>query len=109
MPNGANSCWSFRKTSSLRRPNTYAGSALHVMLFLEHPVRTLCIFKGVWSCHCQRALLGYHYRVVFFSTVSRAGTYDPRVAVGSEAQDFTRSVVPPPSGHRLADRVPDGP
>ena len=24
IPNGANSCWSFRKTSSFRRPNTYA-------------------------------------------------------------------------------------
>jgi hypothetical protein len=26
MPDGANSCWSFRKTSSCRRPNTYANT-----------------------------------------------------------------------------------
>lgn len=42
-------------------------------------------------------------RPVFFSTAYHAGTYYPRVAVGSEAQDFTLSVVPPSSGRRLED------
>ena len=28
------------------------GSALHVMLFLENPIQTLCIFKGLQSHHC---------------------------------------------------------
>ena len=37
------------------------GSALHVMLFLENLIRALLIFNGLLSCHCQRALLVYHY------------------------------------------------
>src|SRR5262249_15799603 len=37
------------------------GSALHVMLCLANPMRTLFVFNGLRSCHCQRASLGYHY------------------------------------------------
>ena len=32
------------------------------MLFLENLIRALLIFNGLRSRHCQRALLGYHYR-----------------------------------------------
>jgi hypothetical protein len=39
------------------------GSALHVILFLENLIRALLIFNGLRSCYCQRALLGYHYRI----------------------------------------------
>jgi transposase InsO family protein len=38
------------------------GSALHVMLFLENILQVLFIFNGLRRRHCQRALLGYHYR-----------------------------------------------
>jgi hypothetical protein len=32
------------------------------MLFLENLIRALLIFNELRSRHCQRALLGYHYR-----------------------------------------------
>ena len=38
------------------------GSALHVMLLLENPICTSFIFNELRRRHCQRALLGYHYR-----------------------------------------------
>jgi hypothetical protein len=31
------------------------------MLFLENHIRVLLIFNRLRCCHCQRALLGYHY------------------------------------------------
>jgi Plasmid encoded RepA protein len=40
----------------------YGGSALHVMLFLVCLMSSLCIFNGLSSDMCPRALLGYHYR-----------------------------------------------
>src|SRR5262249_49251915 len=42
-------------------PGDRSGSALHVMLLLENLMRTLFVFNGLRSCHCRRALLGYHY------------------------------------------------
>ena len=39
------------------------GRALHGMLFLENPMRTLFVFNGLRSYHSRPALLGYHYRV----------------------------------------------
>jgi hypothetical protein len=33
------------------------------MLFLENLIRALLIFNGLRSCHCQRALLVYHYPI----------------------------------------------
>jgi hypothetical protein len=38
------------------------GSALHVMLFLENPIWTSCIFNRLRSRRCQRALHGVHYQ-----------------------------------------------
>jgi hypothetical protein len=40
------------------------GSGLHVMLFLVCFIERLCIFNGLRSGICPRALLGYHYRHV---------------------------------------------
>ena len=39
----------------------FVGSALHVMLFLNNRLRPLFIFNRLRNCHCQPALLGYHY------------------------------------------------
>ena len=36
----------------------FQGSARHVMLFLTNPIRAVCIFNALRSCHCPRALLG---------------------------------------------------
>jgi hypothetical protein len=38
------------------------GNALHVMLFLENPIRTLFVFNKLRSRYCQRALHGVHYQ-----------------------------------------------
>jgi hypothetical protein len=56
-------CWRcvFAKPMSRDRRKSN-GSALHVMLFLENTLQALFIFNGLRSRHCQRALLGYHYR-----------------------------------------------
>ena len=56
LPNVAR-CWRGNGPRPSRR-----GSALHVMLFLENLIQALLIFNGLRSSHCQRALLGYHYR-----------------------------------------------
>jgi hypothetical protein len=41
-----------------QHPRKSQGTALHVMLFLKNPIRTLFIFNVLRSRHCQRALLG---------------------------------------------------
>src|SRR5215471_9618844 len=52
-----------RTVTRCTHPPSELGSALHVMLFLANLIRALLIFNGLRSRHCQRAFLGYHYRL----------------------------------------------
>jgi hypothetical protein len=60
----------FVKTLARQMRTLPTGSALHVMLFLENTLQALFIFNGLRSRHCQRALLGYHYRLMSDSCMS---------------------------------------